>query len=196
MITAQLSTFVKFLAGALLLQVVTAGLVITAVRGGQADWLAHGVVAVLVALAFALWFASIADFASRGAVSRLQEGFAREREKIRVRAEREKSRIVRDSHKRLERETVRARVRARTGTGLAFAGLIGVGAVLLFSQFVTLGLLALSAGGGALGGYLFRSRQLAGEPGPARRIDAVSAVTRSLAPRSRRHPPDSPLKVS
>jgi hypothetical protein len=39
------------------------------------------------------------------------------------------------------------------------AGLAAAGVVLVFTQFMTLGLLALSLGGGALLGYVLRARQ-------------------------------------
>ena len=39
------------------------------------------------------------------------------------------------------------------------AGVVGFGAILLFTQFVTVGLLVLTTGGGAIAGYLARARQ-------------------------------------
>ncbi len=49
--------------------------------------------------------------------------------------------------------------RSTLKTGLALAGVAGLGVILLFTQFMTLGLLAVSATGGAILGYGFRARQ-------------------------------------
>ena len=43
--------------------------------------------------------------------------------------------------------------------GAGFIGIVAAGALLIFSQLLTLGFLTLAVGGGALGGYLMRTRQ-------------------------------------
>ena len=45
--------------------------------------------------------------------------------------------------------------------GATFAGAVAFGAIMLYSQFVTFGLLILTTAGGGLAGYLARGRQLA-----------------------------------
>ena len=43
--------------------------------------------------------------------------------------------------------------------GAGFIGIVAAGSLMIFSQLITLGLLTLAVGGGALGGYLMRVRQ-------------------------------------
>ena len=43
--------------------------------------------------------------------------------------------------------------------GAGFIGIVAAGSLMIFNQFITLGLLTLAVGGGALGGYLMRVRQ-------------------------------------
>lgn len=106
-----------------------------------------------------LWFASIASQTRKDAIAHVREGFFREREKIRVRAEKDKTKEIKRSHQQIIKETSRVRSKANFKTGAAFMGLMGIGAVMLFTQFVTVGLLTLSTAGGALVGYGVRVRQ-------------------------------------
>ncbi len=43
--------------------------------------------------------------------------------------------------------------------GASFAGVLGIGALFVFAQMVTVGLIALSAIGGAIGGYYLRGKR-------------------------------------
>jgi hypothetical protein len=166
MIGTRLSCFVKVVIGVLLLQVVTALLVVAALRSDLAETGPLFVlVAGLVGFLSAMWFASIYSGTQKLAVSRAREGFSKEREKIRVKAERDKAKLVVNQHKR------EAKVKAKTSGGgfglggispkgsVAVLGVVGVGTVLLFSQFVTLGLAALAAVGGSMVGYKVRGFQ-------------------------------------
>ncbi|NNJ94539.1 MAG: hypothetical protein HKP57_07335, partial [Halobacteria archaeon] len=74
-------------------------------------------------------------------------------------AEKEKTREIKDSHQTLLRETRRLQNRSTVKLGAALTGIAGLGVLLLFTQFMTLGLLAVSATGGALLGYGIRARQ-------------------------------------
>ena len=123
------------------------------------NWAKIGVLLLVLGILVALWFKSIALHINRDEVARIKEDFARERESIKIKAERDKHRLLRKTHKEISKETRRAHTRANMKVSTAFAGLAGVGALLLFTQFMTIGLLALSSAGGAAFGYFARLRQ-------------------------------------
>ena len=70
------------------------------------------------------------------------------------------------------RESRRLQNRSTLKLGGALSGIAGLGVLLLFTQFMTLGLLAVSATGGALLGYGIRARQY---PALGRSADAKPA---------------------
>jgi len=161
----RLSCFVKVVIGVLLLQVVTVLLVIAALRSNLDETVPlFTLVGGLVGFLGALWFSSIYSDGSKLAVSQAKEGFSKEREKLRVKAEKEKARLMVNSEKRAAKGQ-RSGGGGGGGRGIglkgntAMIGAVGVGAVLLFSQFVTLGLVALAAVGGSMAGYKVRSFQ-------------------------------------
>ena len=152
--------FIKFLVGVFLLQGTTALLVI-AVGDASLDksvWLVASL-GILIGVITALWFASIASHASQRSVARASEKFNRQRDRLRRQVEKEKTKEIRHSHQQVLRETRRLQSRSTLKMGAAIAGIGGLGMLLLFTQFMTLGLLAVSATGGAMLGYGFRSRQ-------------------------------------
>ena len=150
----------KFIPGILLLQVITIALVLIAPADLEHwGWLRLAVPVLIAGLLTALWFGSIAANQRKEEISRLKEGHAKEREKIRVNAERAKTRQVKQAHRKTLHEARRSSTRANFKTGLAFAGAIGVGGLLILTQFMSFGVLILTTAGGALGGYLLRIRQ-------------------------------------
>ena len=172
----SLLAFFKFLVGIFLLQGTTALLLMTAQDAdlGKSGWLI-GSLGILIGVLAALWFSAIAGHASQHSFTRASEKFNRQRDRIRRQAEKEKTREIKDSHQQLLRETRRLQNRSTVKLGAALTGIAGLGVLLLFTQFMTLGLLAVSATGGALLGYSIRARQY-----PA--IDRTSdATTGSLA---------------
>ena len=150
----------KFIPGILLLQVITIALVLI-VPADLANWgWLRLVIPVMIAgLLTAFWFGSIAARQRTDKISRLKENHAKERESIRVNAERAKSELVKQAQRKTLQEVKRASTRANIKIGLAFAGAAGLGGVLVLTQFMTLGWLTLTTVGGALGGYLLRIRQ-------------------------------------
>jgi len=160
MLPFSLANFIKYLIGVLFVQGVTVLLVVTAYR---TDLQQTGLLFLLLNLAIgtltAVWFTSMAGGVRRQALSRAKEGFAREREKLRVHAEREKAREARNSQRRLSREKQRARQGGNLKTSLMLGGAAGLGVVMVLAQFVTLGLLTLTTAGGAALGYGLRARQ-------------------------------------
>ncbi|MGB5259119.1 MAG: hypothetical protein WBO34_01190 [Gammaproteobacteria bacterium] len=153
-------TFIKFLIGIFLLQGATALLLMTAQDAdlGKTGWLV-GSLGILIGVIAALWFSTISSHASQHSFARASEKFNRQRDRIRRQAEKEKTREIKDSHQQLLRETRRLQNRSTLKLGLGLTGIAGLGVLLLFTQFMTLGLLAVSATGGALLGYGIRARQ-------------------------------------
>jgi hypothetical protein len=160
MIPFGIPAFIKFLIGALLLQGTTALLVVTVQDADlhRSGWLVIAL-GLLIGVIAALWFSTIASHASQHSFVRASEKFNRQRDRIRRQAEKEKTREIRDSHRRVLRESKRSQNRASMKLGAAMAGLAGMGVLLFFTQFMTLGLLALSVTGGALLGYSYRAHQ-------------------------------------
>jgi len=160
MLPFSLTSFLKYLIGVLFVQGVTVLLVVTAYR---TDLERTGLLLLLLNLAIgaltAFWFTSMAAGARRQALSQAQVGFAREREKIRVRAEREKAKEVKSSRQWVSQERRGAAQGGNLKTGLVLGGAAGLGMVMVLMQFATLGLLALTTAGGAALGYGLRARQ-------------------------------------
>lgn len=155
----------KFLPGILLLQAITVALVLIApVDLVEWGWLRLAIPVLIVGLLTAFWFGAVAAHQRKDEISRLRENHAKERETIRVNAERAKARVVKQAHQETMQEVRRTSTQANIKVGLAFAGVAGLGGLLLLTQFMTLGLLTLTTAGGALGGYVMRIRQEKGKP--------------------------------
>ena len=160
MLTLHLSSLIKFLIGIVFLQGSTGLLVYTALRTDLTQtWPLFGALGVTLAAMTALWFNAIADGARKEALAKVQASFSREREKIRVRAEQDKAREVKNTQRQAERQQQRARVGGQLKTGLLIAGGAGAGLLLLMTQMISLGMLALTTAGGAAIGYGVRARQ-------------------------------------
>ena len=154
------STLFKYLVGVLLVQATTAVLVVVAVSTlDEGAWVLLVLLSGTTAFFAALWFASIADHGNKEALSRARERFAREREKIRVDAERDKHQLLAVTHQRAAKESGRTQAKANFKVGTAFAGALGVGAFMLLTQLFTIGLLVMTTAGGALAGYLVRAHR-------------------------------------
>lgn len=153
----------KFLAGILIVQAVTLVLVLaTGLEfGAWEPWWPVLLALGVIALVAAFWMSALAGHLRRDETERLKAEFAHERETLRVKAEREKTRIVRDSHKTIEKHTRRAEARANLKVGAAFTAAAGVGLLMLLTNFVTLGLLTITGAGSALGGWLLHRYQAA-----------------------------------
>jgi hypothetical protein len=177
----RLPAFIKFLVGAFLLQGATALLLMTAQDTdlSRSGWLI-GLLGMLIGVIASLWFSTISSHECQHSYARASEKFNRQRDRLRRQAEKEKTREIRDSHRQILRETRRLQSRSS----------------LLFTQFMTLGLLAVSATGGALLGYGVRARQypaigrttedtagsLSGAPAGQERIVAGEKVAHTSKP--------------
>ncbi len=150
----------QFLIGILLVQAATCAIVVAVMRTDNWEaWLLLILLSLLLGLLTALWFASIAAHANQDATAHLQDKFSREREKIQLRAEQEKSKVLEQSHQRIIKDRDRTQAKANRKIGISFAGVMAIGAFMLFTQFITMGVLVLTTTGGALAGYTFRARQ-------------------------------------
>ncbi|NKN33233.1 hypothetical protein [Marichromatium bheemlicum] len=155
----SLGSLIRFLIGIFLLQGVTALLVYTALSTDwQTTWPLFALLAGAIGILVALWFNTIADAYRHRATSRLSERFSKEREKIRVKAEQQRAKAGR-SQERLAAKARRSSWGASLKTGAVVGGAVGIGVTMMLTQFVTLGLVTLSAAGGAALGYGVRVRQ-------------------------------------
>ena len=159
-LTANFLTMLKFIPGILILQVVTIVLVLI-VPGDLADWgwLRLAIPVLIAGFFTAFWFGSIAAHRHKDDINRLKEKHAKERETIRVNAERAKTRLLKNSRRKARQEVRRSSRQSNIKAGLVFAGAAGLGGVLILTQFMSLGMLILTSAGSALGGYLLRIRQ-------------------------------------
>lgn len=149
------------------------------------SWLPIGLALGIIGVVAAFWFATVAAHLRRDESERLRADFAREREDLRVKAEREKTRLVRKSNKTLVSETRRAESRANRKVAVAVGAASAVGLLMMLTSFMTLGLLVLTGAGSALGGYLAGRKWLPG------RLFPGSGNTPSATPRRRLKAPSS-----
>lgn len=151
----------KFLFGIILAQIATYALVILAPEELTITGLMRLAIPLLfIALIVAFWFTSMAGHYGKDAISKAKDEFANEREKLRVNAQRAKDRVQKSAQKDILKEATRTHAKANFKVGLAFAGALGVGALFVFAQMVTAGLLALAVTSGAMGGYYWRGKRL------------------------------------
>ena len=154
----------KFIPGILLLQGITIGIILFVPADLENwGWLRLTIPVLIAGFLTAFWFGSIAAHQRKDEISRLKEYHAKERESIRVNAERTKSKLVKQAQRKTIREVQRSSTRANIKIGLAFAGVTSMGGLLLLTQYKSLGLLILTAAGAALGGYVLRLQQERGK---------------------------------
>ncbi len=154
----------RFIPGILLLQAITFAFAYFRPETLQGwGWAGYAAVVGSLGVLTALWFGAIAAHLRKDEIARLKEQFAQEREKLKVNAERAKTRVVKQAQKEIQRQTRRTSAQANLKVGAAIAAAVGAGGLMLLSQFITLGVITLATSGGALAGYLFRVRQEKGK---------------------------------
>lgn len=152
---------IKFLFGIILAQTATYFLIILAPNGLNINgYLRIGIPLLFIALILAFWFNSIAGHHKKDAIGKMKDDFANEREKIKTNAQRAKDRVVKAAQRDIAKETAKVHSKANFKVGAAFAGMLGVGALFVFAQMMTAGLLAISATVGAMGGYYWRGKRI------------------------------------
>jgi ElaB/YqjD/DUF883 family membrane-anchored ribosome-binding protein len=191
----SLVSLIKFLVGIILLQGVTALLVFTALKSDLPQtWPLFAALGGTVGVLVALWFTSIADSARHQSLAKAKESFSREREKIRVRAEQDKAKEVKNTQRAAAKAQRFAGLAISPKTGIAIGGAVGLGVAMMVAQFVTMGFLTLAAAGGAVLGYGARVRQeryggnlLGG--GDRREVQVLEAQTATLTIEPQRRRP-------
>jgi hypothetical protein len=150
----------RFLPGLIIVQLATGVLVIHALGSSfEATWQIIAMTALILTLVVAFWFRSIADHIAKDSLARAKDTFAREREQLIRASEAEKRTLVEESHHRIVEETNQAHSRANFKLGAMFVGILGIAATMLYIELITVGLVVLATGGGALVGYAARARQ-------------------------------------
>ena len=150
----------RFFCGLLLVQIIIAVLVqINPLLNSLEKTLMTGVVILLMSTVVTLWFNTVVTHLTDKRIAALKEQFAKEREKLNVNAEREQKKLIKKTQKEIESERRRQSTKANWKIGGTIAVAAGFGLIMLMSQFFTLGLLSLTTAGGAVGGYLARSRK-------------------------------------
>lgn len=150
----------KFLPGLLLLELMTVSLILLAPENLHGwGWLRLIIPLIIIATLMALWFSAMSNQQRKDEMMRLQASHAREREQIKLNAERAKHQVTKDAQKQVQQEIKRTTAQANFKVGLAVAGAASLGGFLLLTQFVSLGILILGTAGGTLGGYLLRLKQ-------------------------------------
>jgi hypothetical protein len=150
----RLGSLVRFLIGTLVLQGVTVLVTYTALQTDIAmTWPLFIALGASSGVLVTLWFESIAGHVSDKALSRAQQRHAREREKIRLEAERQRSKLT------VKQTKMKGNAGIKLRTGLAVGGMAGVGVAMMVAQFMTVGLLTVATAGGAALGYGVRVRQ-------------------------------------
>ena len=153
----------RFFFAVFLIQLATIGLFYAAVQAGLDNRqliLTIGLLELLFTLLASFWLSAMARQHHQDQLDAIKEAHAREREEIRVHAERQKARFVSRKHKELLKNQRRTEAVSNFKIGAIFAASILFGAAMLYTQLVTFGLLVLSTSGGALAGYLLRGRRL------------------------------------
>ncbi|MBK1647558.1 hypothetical protein [Rhabdochromatium marinum] len=150
----RLGSLLRFLIGILALQAVTVLVTYTALQTDLAmTWPLFVALGASSGVLVTLWFESIAGQVSDKALSRAQQRHSREREKIRLEAERQRAKLT------VKHTKTKGQAGVKLRTGLAVGGMAGVGVAMMLAQFLTLGLLTVSTAGGAALGYGIRMRQ-------------------------------------
>lgn len=143
----------KFLFGILIAQVATFTLIVLSPTALDVTGVLRIAVPLFfIALVIAFWFSSISTQHGK-------DRFEKDKEKIRKAAEKDKERVIKEAQRNITTQSAKTNAKANFKVGAAFAGALGVGALFVFAQMVTAGLLALAATGGAMGGYYIRSKK-------------------------------------
>ena len=150
----------KYFFGILVVQVVTISLTLLMPETlTMKNWLQFSIPLLSVALVVSFWFNVLAQQRGRDDLFKLKEQHLKEREKIRLNAERAKSRAVNKTQKEMNKEVRRTNSKAGLKVAATFSAAAGLGALMVMTELMTFGLLTLTTTGGALSGYLYRAKK-------------------------------------
>lgn len=148
----------RYLPGLLFLQVASGMLLWAALVSSLPLW-AFLLTAALVTLATAFWCAAITRHRVDLAVSRRERQHGSTVERLRVEAERDRSKQAERHRRDVQRVERRAAWKSRTKTLGAFGIAAGFGVLMLLTELFTLGLLTLGSAASGVAGYLLHWRQ-------------------------------------
>ncbi|RUM70092.1 MAG: hypothetical protein DSZ08_05305 [Sulfurovum sp.] len=117
---------------------------------------------LFVALIMAFWLNALAGHRQKDVVHKMKDSFAKEREKIRIKAERNIAKEAKMTH-----------AKANFKVGTAFAVVLGIGGLFIFAQMMTAALLTLTAAGGAATGYYYRGKRLNKKEATSKQIETI-----------------------
>lgn len=150
----------RYLPGILLVQIVTAVLLWVNISAEPRDFaIQFGVPALLICVVTGLWFASIARADAERASAKIRLQHAKDRERLHIKAEKSKAKIIEKSHKEIRNNEKRVSRIASLKISLAFIGAAMAGIIMVITELFTLGLMTIMTTVGGLGGYLVRARQ-------------------------------------
>lgn len=153
----------KYFFAILLIQVITAILVVLSPSNLDSIALLRLIVPLLfVALLMAFWLSSLLGHTHKDTITKMKDSFAKEREDIRVKAE-----------KNIAKEAKVAHAKANFKVGAAFAGVLGIGVLFILAQMMTAALLTLTAAGGAATGYFYRGKRLAKREAKLKELEVI-----------------------
>jgi len=162
-------SYFKYLLVIVLVQIATAISVLFAPSEMQgSEWLRILIPLVITAIAAAFWLQTFSTHYTKHVIAKLKENHAKEREKIRVNAERAKTRLVKKNQQEIVEEVRKTQSSSTIKQNMKMAGVVTItaaaGGFLLLSNFMLMGMLAITTAGGAAGGYWARLRQEKGKP--------------------------------
>ncbi len=165
----------KFLLGIILVQLITALLIhLTPLKlDNMRSILALIAPLFFMALMVAFWFSSLSVGFQKEREHKMTNKFAKEREELRVKAEQAKIKVVKQAQKEIATEAKITHAKANFKVGASFAGVIGVGALFIFAQLITAGLLTLSAVAGGMGGYYWRGKRIANNSNKQKELEFI-----------------------
>jgi len=153
--------FIKFFFGILLVQIITVILVLLSNDNLDTTGILRLAIPILsISLILSFWFNSISEHFKKDAINKLNNKFAKEREMIKVDAEKAKNKVIKEAQKSIAYEVKTTHAKANFKVGVAVTGALAVGGLFVFAQMMTLGLLVMTTAGGAIGGYYWRGKRL------------------------------------
>jgi ABC-type siderophore export system fused ATPase/permease subunit len=152
---------IKFIFGIILVQLTTAILVYLAPNELSVQSIAQISIPLLfIAILIAFWFNSLSAHEKKDALYKAEGNFAKEKEKLKVKAQKDNIKTMKEAQKEIVHEATKTHAKANFKVGASFAGVLAIGGLFVLAQMVTAGLLVMTATGGVLGGYYWRGKRL------------------------------------
>jgi uncharacterized protein YcfJ len=151
---------IKFIFGILIAQVATYIMVLLLPEEPSTQSIIQTTIPLLfIAVVIAFWFNTLSAYEKKDALYKKEGDFAKERERLKVKAEKEKIKTMKEAQKEIVHEATKTHAKANFKVGLSVAGVAVVGGLFVFAQMITAGLLVLTTTGGVLGGYYWRGKR-------------------------------------